>query len=190
MKFDKLKETWSNIHTENSLHRVANVSLAIALAMLVFAFIFIDRQTVVMVPPEINEETEITHNQASASYKKSLGLYLASLIGNVHPGNTEFIMDTLDGLLAPSVYRDVKHEIMDQIDEIQIEDISITFEAQGVDYWPDTDRIVIYGNSIMRGRGDETDRTRMVYEFEVDVSGYMPQFTYINTYEGRPERQD
>lgn len=188
MKLKALKQEWGELRFENVIGRVTIPLLALGLVIAITAVVN-QKPVVTVLPPNMTETAEIAHNDANEATKKAYGLYVVQMMGNVHPGTVDFLVTTMEDVLHPSIYHEVKDGIMDQVNLIQQEDLAISFEPRTVDYWEDTNRVVIHGNRVTEGRGQENMMERVTYEIKVGVSNYLPQVTYVDVYEGRPERK-
>ena len=174
---------------ENIIGRIVIPLLSVAVLVAVL-FLTNQQPIITVLPPNMSEPAEIAHNNANEATKKAYGLYVVEMMSNVHPGNVKFMISSLEGALHPSIYHEAKESIMDQVGLIKKEDLAITFEARSVDYWSDTNRVVIQGRRITEGRSkDDALSDMMTYEVEVEIYNYLPQITYINAYKGRPERK-
>jgi len=188
MNLKLFNQNWGDLRFENIVSRITIPILAVALVIAVIKLSNV-KPIVTVLPPNLTETAQIAHNEANTATKKSYGLYIAQMLGNVHPGTVDFLVTSLEDILHPTIYHDVKEGIMDQISLIQQEDLSITFEPRTIDYWKDTNRVVIHGNRTTEGRGQEKSIERVTYEVEVGINNYLPQITFINVYEGIPERR-
>lgn len=187
MELKKLKQTWSELRLENQIHRLALPVLAISL--LIAIIIVANKKPVVVVsPPEVFERLEVGYSHASESYKLAMGLTFAGMLGNVHAGTADFYLDTLNEVIHPTTFREVKSKLESEIQRIKSNDLSISFFPRSTAYWPDTNRVVIYGQRETQGRGDRGFREEITYEMEIEVQNYRPQITAFRTYEGKPER--
>lgn len=187
MELKKLKQTWSELRLENQIHRFSLPVLAVSL--LIAISVIANKDPVVVVsPPEVFERLEVGHNHASESYKLAMGLTFAGMLGNIHAGIAEFYLDTLNEIIHPKTFREVKSKVEAEIQRIKSNDLSITFYPRSTAYWPDTNRVVIYGERETKGRGNEGFREEITYEMEIEVQNFRPQITAFQTYEGKPER--
>lgn len=188
MEMKKFKQQWGEVRLENFIGRITMPVLAVALLISTYS---LSNQTpiITVLPPNMTEEAKLAHNDANAATKKAYGLYVAQMLGNVHPGTVGFLVSAIEDILHPSIYHDVKESVMDQVNDIEQENLSISFEPRTADYWKDTNRVVVYGNRITEGRGDTKTVEQATYEFEVIVSNYLPQISYVNVYVGAPERK-
>ncbi len=187
MKFKALQQEWGELRFENVIGRITIPILAIGLVIAVVALMN-QKPIVTVLPPSMTEEATIAHDDANEATKRAYGTYVVQMMGNVHPGTVDFLITSLEDMLHPSIYHEVKEDVMDQVSLIQQEDLAISFEPRTVDYWEDTNRVVVHGNRVTRGRGQETMMDRVTYEVEIEISNYLPQVTFVSVYEGRPER--
>jgi conjugal transfer pilus assembly protein TraE len=188
MELKKFNQQWGAVRFENFIGRITLPILAVALLVSVYS---LSNQTpiITVLPPSMTDAAKIAHNDANEATKKGYGLYVAQMLGNVHPGTVEFLVKTIEDVLHPSIYHDVKESVMDQVNTIEQENLAISFEPRSVDYWEDSKRVVVFGNRITEGRGDTKTTEKVTYEFEVQVSNYLPQMSYVNVYVGSPERK-
>lgn len=188
MLLSKLRNTWSGVQFENRLFRFAMPIMALALLIAIIR-LSMDKPIVVVQPPNMNGAAEIRSNAANQKFKQAYSLYAVSMLSNITPGNAQFLVETLSDMFAPKIYNEVKEGILDQLDLITNEGLSISFSPRGSDYWPDTDRVVVYGTRSVRGRDDQVLTTNVVYEMTISIVNYLPQVTFIETYEGSPRRE-
>lgn len=187
MDMKKLQQTWSSIRFENHVHRVALPILAIA--VLAMAYTHITAKPVVIVqPPNMSEEVQLAADKANTAFKKGYGTYVASILGNLHTGNTSFLLASIEHMLSPHVYTDIREKILENLERIEEDRLSVSFSAQEVTYWADTNRIVVFGLRETRGRSDSTIEESVTYEMEIEIQNYMPRVTWLKQYTGRPER--
>ena len=90
MKLDLFMRGWAATRGQNRMLFGSVSALSLVVLMQTFALLGRDR-VVVLVPPELSAETEIARNRAGKDYTKAWGLHVATLIGNVTPGNGDFI---------------------------------------------------------------------------------------------------
>lgn len=189
MQFQKLKQTWGDMNTENLVFRITTPLMALALVIAVIAVVT-KSETVVIQPPNMSEEARIAVDDANAGFRKSYGLYVASLLGNVQPGSAEFLLATSEHLFHPSVYQQLRQKLTEQIRAIEENDMSTHFMPRNITYWEDTKRVVVFGKRVTQGRGEETSAEEVTYELEIEIDNYIPKVTYIDIYPGSPERDE
>ena len=120
MNLSLLRSDWRGAMSENYLLRFLIGAMVLGNLMLV---IFMTRQEAIitLVPPVINEEISIAQDDASASFKKSWGLFAAELIGNAKVSNVDFIIKALEPMLASEIVGEMRQTLAAQIHEIKSE---------------------------------------------------------------------
>ena len=187
MDFTKLQQTWGSIRFENHVHRIALPILALAVIVMTFATIN-TKPIVVVQPPNMNEKVQVAADNANKAFKKGYGTYVANILGNLHTGNTSFLLASIEHMLSSRVYHDVREDILANLEHIESERLAVSFDAHEVTFWEDTNRIVVTGLRETRGRSDSVIRETVTYEMEINISNYMPKVTWLKMYEGQPER--
>ena len=89
-------------------------------------------EIVVLVPPELSAEMEVAGSHADQDYTKAWGLHIATLIGNVTPGNGAFIKESVYPLLSPEVHDQVTTIIERQLDQLDRHRVALRFEPRRV----------------------------------------------------------
>ena len=115
---EHFRKTWDGIRWENKIWRVMGVGQMIALVIMSYAVIHTDK-IIVLSPPNLSEKVEIARDKASLAYKKGFAMYLATLGGNVTPGNGTIIKEAVGPLLSPAIYRQVMDNIEQQINALK-----------------------------------------------------------------------
>ena len=187
MNLKEYLKTWEGTQAENKWGRVFVLGLIFTVLLLVV--MLFSKDTIVTVQPwTLNEEAWVSQKKSSQSYKEAWGWALGTLMGNVTPGNVNFIKERMKPILAPAIYQEFINALETQAQEIQANRITMRFEPRFVEYEETTDKVFVYGYSFVKGasldaKEQRTDRT---YEFQIRVSNYMPVLDYMTTYEGRP----
>jgi len=189
MKLEKLQKTFDGVLAENKVHRYGNAILALALLIAVMGMMAKD-EVVVLQPPTLTEEAEIGPNWASDTYKKSWGLYLATLMGNVTPGNADIVKKALDPLLSAAIYQQTIDLIDTQIAQIRRDRVTLSFEPQSVSYETETGKVFVTGYSKIVGPTGNENRDKRTYEYEINVTNYRPVLDYLDTYGGDAKTTD
>lgn len=190
MKKTRFLETWEGTQAENKWSRVFIVGL-IGLCIVLGSLAF-KRETIVTVQPfTLNEEAWVTVDDASRSYKEAWGFMLAQLFGNVTPASVDFVQDRVAPYLSSEIYMDVMSVLEVQSEQIKNDGVSISFEVRHVEFENQTNKVFVYGYSFTQGRSGSSknrvsDRTDRTYEFEIEVSSFLPVVSYIDTYQGHP----
>ena len=191
MDFQKYKKTFSALQVENKFFRIVILSLLTLVFILLFAVI--NKKTIVTIQPwTLSRDAQVTSNQGSQSYMEAWGLALAQLLGNVSPGNVNFVGEQLKPLLNPKIYHETLDAIQAGAHRLVEDRVSVRFEPLRVVYEKTTGIVFVYGNAFVRaGTGaDREKKTPRTYEFRLEVSNYMPQINFINTYDGVPQTRE
>lgn len=191
MDFRKYKKSFTALQNENNFYRLILIGMAILIAVMTVALI--NKKTIVTIQPfTLTRDAQVTEDAGSQTYMEAWGLALAEVIGNVHPGNVDFIGEHLKPLLAPEIYHRALDAIQADAQQMREDRVSLRFEPLRVVYERSTDKIFVYGNSFIRaGSGYEKEtREPRTYEFRIRVANYLPEIFYIDTYEGVPRTRD
>lgn len=188
MWFDKFRETWDSTRRENGFYRWLIGGLVATNLLTAFAALQTE-QRIILSPMALNERVEILRNRASAQYKQAVGLSTALLLGNVTPGNVDFIKESLEPLLAAAIYRPVMEALSDQIRAIKLDNISIAFEPKEVLYERETDKVFVTGQLTTQGPSSKPDIKTRTYELRIAIDDYRPRIAHIAVYAGAARTQ-
>lgn len=186
MKFADFLSSWKGTNQENRFWRLLVPILAVSQLATVGLLYIQDKETI-LVPPEINEKMQLSRKHASASYKKPWAMFLATTIGNVTPGNVDFLVDNLQMLLSSDVYHQMRQALAEQSESIKRDNLTVVFEPTAVLFEAESGKTFVSGLSYSRGSGGLTSKkTNRVFEVVVDVEAGRPVITSMDTYEGEP----
>ncbi len=190
MKFSNYLGTYNGMKTEGRFLRLTCAVLACTTCFLVVTLA--SRPTIVTITPwTLNEDAQVTRNDASRSYIESWGFALAELLGNVTPANVDFISDRIRPLLSPRIYHATLEGLIANAKQLQEERITMRFEPRRVTYEKTTGKVFVNGYSFVRlGSAFETERREeRTYEFGIRIANYAPMIVSIDTYEGTARTQ-
>ena len=188
MRMDLFMRDWAGTRAQNRWLLPTVTALSIAVLIQTFALMRRD-EIVVLVPPELSAETEIAGARAGQDYTKAWGLHIATLIGNVTPGNGTFIKEAIYPLLSPEIHDDVTTIIEKQLDQLERDRVALRFEPRRV--LQKGDRVFVFGYGVTSAVGGaETERTKRTYEVELEIERYRPVIRHLGTYEGEPRTDD
>ena len=126
MRLSDFLRTWEGHETENRFSRIIILGLLVVCVITSLAAWRTER-SIILVPPTLTKEVEVTRTAASSEFKESWGLFLAELLGNTTPANADFLKTAIEPLLAPEIYRTVLDAMTDQIKAIKIDRVAISF---------------------------------------------------------------
>lgn len=183
MKLNIFSDDWRGTRSENTFLRIVIPLLIIAQIATGVALVVRDRETI-LVPPNINETMKISRNYADTAYKKTWGLHVANLLGNVTPNNVDFLNEQLSNLVDATTYHRMKSEMATQIVEIKQNNVTVDFEASQVMYEPESGKVFVLGKSQTSGTAGKQIKEARVFELVIDISGGRPLVTEISSYVG------
>jgi conjugal transfer pilus assembly protein TraE len=190
MNFKSFINSWQGINAENKFHRLLLTVNSIALVIAVIGWQTKDRVTVV-VPPTLNEKAEIALSSASIGYKKSWGLFVAELLGNITPSNVEFVVESLSSMMTGENYEKFRTMSALQVEKIKRDGMSISFEPRSIQYERQSDKVFVSGNSIVEAAGVKAPQSfTRVFEVVVEIKNGLPKISYIDTYQGQAKTRD
>ena len=189
MKLSQFLESWRIVQAENRLHRVLLIGLVVSNAISALAALRTER-AVVLVPPNLSREVEITRNEASGELKESWGLYLAELLGNVTPATAEFIRSAIGPLLSADIYRSVMDAMAEQINALKMDRIAISFKPRQVFYEKESDKVFVTGELSSQGPNSKPDVRNRTYEFVLSIHNYRPRLDAIDVYADEPRTRE
>lgn len=186
MEFVTFKKAWGLSLRENLLKNVIIILLALALVVTSWGW-FRSHETVVLVPPLLDERVSIARDEASASYKKKWAHFVAQLVGNIHPGNVDFVIDALQGILSPKAYSDIKAVLAEQVSDIKSDSLTVSFEPRQVLYEEDTGKAFVAGDFVAGGPSGDPTRFYRTYEITVAARFGQPWVDGFAVYSGQPK---
>ncbi|OAH97068.1 TraE protein [Methylomonas methanica] len=185
MKLSDFLQTWDGHETENRFSRVIIIGLLVVCVITSLAAWRTER-SIILVPPTLNNEVEVTRTSASSEFKESWGLFLAELLGNTTPANADFLKTAIEPLLAPDIYRSVLDAMTDQIKAIKMDRVAISFTPRHVDYEAETNKVFVSGELKSQGPSSKPDIKPRTYEFIIAIKNYRPRLEFIDVYPDAP----
>ncbi|AMK79329.1 MULTISPECIES: TraE/TraK family type IV conjugative transfer system protein [Methylomonas] len=185
MKLSDFLQTWDGHETENRFSRVTIIGLLVVCVITSLAAWRTER-SIILVPPTLNQEVEVTRTSASSEFKESWGLFLAELLGNTTPANADFLKTAIEPLLAPDIYRSVLDAMTDQIKAIKMDRVAISFTPRHVDYEAETNKVFVSGELKSQGPSSKPDIKPRTYEFIIAIKNYRPRLEFIDVYPDAP----
>ena len=102
MKLSEFLRTWEGLETENRFSRAIILGL-LGVCVITSLAAWRTERSIILVPPTLTQEVEVTRTAASREFKESWGLFLAELLGNTTPANADFLKSAIEPLLAPEM---------------------------------------------------------------------------------------
>lgn len=138
-----------------------------------------------LIPPFLTQSAKVGYGEADAPYYKAWGLYVAELVGNLTPGNTEFVSKALGRLFDAADYAKVHATVLAEGQQLQENSVVMFFRAQSVIYEPSTSRVFVTGEEREASpNGDATSVTMVTYQMTIHMDAGQPVIGDLSTYEG------
>jgi conjugal transfer pilus assembly protein TraE len=183
MDMTKFKDSWRGTQAENKFNRLIIAGLLV-LVLILAGSLAAKNTTVVMVPPTLEERGEISAGGSSPEILESWGFYMAYLLGNVTPGNAEYLAKNISRHLSSRMYQPVIDAINAQVKQVKEERITTTFSANEATFHPETGTVVVTGEAVTRGLRGEPEEAQRTYEMKFIVRNYQVLLDDIKVYRG------
>lgn len=189
MKWTLFSNTWRSLRSENVLYRTLVPVLVITNLISMMGWMSKDRETV-LVPPTLNEATSVSRRSADGGYKKSWGMFAASLLGNITPGNSDLVLESLQLVMGPTVYSKLKSSVADDIEKIKRDGVTLSFEQKTVLYERESDKVFVVGRTGISNSAGNVTKFDRTFEFRVVIENGQPQIVHMDSYTGKPKTLD
>ncbi len=189
MNFSEFRKSWSQAVRESASKNLVIGALVATNALAVVGW-FRTKETIVLVPPSLDERMEVSASHASVGYKKAWALMVAELCGNVTPGNADLVLRTLGELLAPGTYRAIAADLATQIADIKRDSLTVSFEPRQILYEPATNKVFVTGQFASQGVSGSPISAIRTYEMTVDIRLGRPWITSFRPYAGMPASEE
>ncbi len=136
--------SYNGMKRETLFYRLSVACLSVTVLALVGAFIVRDR-VVVIAPYTLSSEAWVRSDDGSRSYKEAWALFFAQELGNVTPGNIDFVRERIGQLISPSIYKEFMEAMSQQALSIKEDRVVLRFEPGSVEYEKGTDKIFVSG---------------------------------------------
>lgn len=188
MNIRNWKTSYQALKTEVGISRLALAGCSFALALLSYNAVT-KSQTVVIQPFGLQKSAWVAEDNASQSYKEAWGLSLAQILGNVSPGNLDFVQKRLSPLFPSSIHEKTMTALRAQVIMMKTNRVTTTFDPKEVVYEKSTDKVFIYGNYVTESPSVKPRKEKRTYEFVINMESYLPQVVELDTYADEPHTQ-
>lgn len=187
MNHKRFTATFDELRTKFSLSMASNVVLAAAVGLLAWDKVT-DEPIIQIVPPTLTTEAKVGASTADAEYLMSWGLYFASMTGNVTPKNVLFVAEAISSFTDPGIYPQLRRQLYALAEDPTFKERggSITFEAQDISYDAPSNKVFVVGEQVSTTTAGEQNRTRYVYEIEIEMRNRLPVVVGVDHYQGAP----
>lgn len=189
MRFQRFRSTWQDLHASNRVLKTVAITQSAALVLAVLALAG-QGETLVLVPPRLDEPAKVAAHQGDAAFKKAWGYFAASLVGNITPKNADFVLSTLEKMTSGEARTFILERVAQDLELLKQEQVTMTFEVTQVLYEPETDKVFVSGRASVSQPGAKPAPTEETFEMKIDVRQYAPLIVHFAVYPGIPKTQD
>lgn len=183
MNFAGINKSWSRLRNDMRFDRAIIALLSVAVVVLSIGWSK-NQEKIVLVPPKISEQLTISQNSASEGYKKAWALYASELLGNVTPGNADFIVESFKDILSASAANAVNSALVAQVKEIKNEAISTRFTPRKVTVDPKTSHVFVNGVFETVGAAGNSVKINRTFEYDIEITSGFPQISWFDVFDG------
>lgn len=165
---------------------VSNIVMACIALFAVYASMT-THERIVVVPPGVNQTTSVGWADADATYYKSFGMFVATLIGNITPANVDFVSKSLSGYMDSAVYSDVRKKMIALAGSREFRESAgaTKFVPTAIAYEPDTHKVFVAGQmAVMNAQSSVQTSEDLTYEMTIRIREGQPVITAISSYSG------
>ena len=171
------------------LQKYAMLIMATTILVLVL-FAINKRERLVLIPPVLDERVQLAYSSASEQYYKSYALYVASFLGNINPGNANFVKEGLSLSFSPTLYAEMRAQITEDAEKMRVSGRTLRFYADRVMYEPGTGKTFVAGKQeIVSAAGNVHDQD-VTYEMQVAMRDGLPKIEKFAYYTGAPRTEE
>ena len=174
MKGSKYTKSFKDAMAATAVQKYANVAMAGAL-LLTSILAFNQRERVVLVPPIVHEQLEVSLASANAEYHKSWALYVATFVGN-----------GLKMAFAPELYSETRQRILEQSEDLRVSGRSLRFFPDKVSFEKASAKTFVTGKQEIVSASGAIKEQEVVYEMQIKIRDGMPVVSAFDYYTGAP----
>ncbi|AEH16228.1 type IV conjugative transfer system protein TraE [Shewanella sp. SM101] len=179
----KIKESYDNLNVSNKNIGRSNLGLTVAVVFLTLMVMNKETEIIVM-PNDFKEPIIMNGNQITQEYKIQWGLMIATILGNVTPKNSKFVIDRITKMVPLELNPDEAEALMvSTIEEMTLRGVSEKFVPSDAIYSSITDYVWVVGEktttSLKTGAADSGSYT---YELKIGVRNGSPMILDIQQY--------
>lgn len=184
MKLATWLQTRDGAIKENKFSRMALAIQTFVILALTIGLVNKDT-TIVLVPATLTEKSEVGASFASKQTKVMWGMYLANLFGNVTPTSSKVLKDMVSPHLTSSLWGDTREAIDKQVEEINKEQLSLSFAPTIAREDPATGYVIVTGELVIRGLRGQERRELRTYEMGFVVRNYNVMLDHLRVMQGK-----
>lgn len=179
---------WSKTR-EGSLaeNRIMRTAVAIqTFVIVVLAIGLVNKNTtVVLVPPTLDERSEISASGSSPETQTAWGMYLAGLMGNVTPTSSKALKEMISPHLTSKLWGNTRDALDAQVREIQQAQLTLSFAPTIARFDPDSKKVIVTGELVIRGLRGQEKRELRTYEMGFVTKNYRVMLDSLRVMKGK-----
>lgn len=168
MRFDKFIRDWKTLLAENFFLKATTLLFGVGLVL--NATVFKKNELIVVSPPEVRAEYWVGKNTASDDYIEQMGVFFATLAGNLAPVNAAYNINALLKYVTPEIYPEIKNSLMGDAMQVIENNMSTSFFPSDVKV--DGDEVIVNGESLRRIGAAKESKERVLYKMKFVVRNY------------------
>jgi len=172
LRYDKFIRDWKTAVAENFFLKV--LMLFISIALILSLSVFRVKERIVVSPPEISRKFWVEANRASPAYLEQMGVFFATLAGNLSPANAGYNVDALLPYIPTSTFGGMKAELGAQAAYIVRNNITQAFFPSAVQVNPDESRVVVEGTAVRNIGTVKISSEKMIYRIKLRIEHFQP----------------
>lgn len=184
MKLKNFLQTWEATKTANLVLLGAVIVLSLLNGYLVLSVSRVKLQRE-LIPPMLDQPVKVGYARADEAYYKSWALYVAELVGNLTPGNSNFVAEALGRLFSSDDAAQVRSSVIAQGEQLRQNGVVMFFKADTITYEPSTGNLYVTGDQReVSPNGTSVSSGTMTYQMHIEMKAGQPVLTELKTYNG------
>ncbi len=174
MIYDRWIRNWKSALAENFFLRSVTLLLGISLVVTTI-MLSVKSQRILLVPPQITKAFWIERNRVAPEYMEQMGVFVATLVGNLSPTNAEFNVNMLiKHYLDPAHNNpEVVRELLGQAAYIKKNNMTQTFFPSSISVIdPDNMKVRVEGSNIINIGTNRASGEKVSYLIRFNARDY------------------
>jgi type IV conjugative transfer system protein TraE len=178
-------QLWKNLVAQNQRLTVLAFFLLISNVALVIRVATFEQQTI-LIPPNLDEKTKVTLNNADATFKKTWATFVANLVGNINPVNADTVKEQISFILDPKVQGSFMRAMNSRVEKIKLTRALTTFEPVRVAFSDVRNIVWVMGNYRISMPSGKVKTEQRTFEIFIEVENGHPIVRNFKVYKGAP----
>lgn len=164
---------WASLKSENGSCRMVALGLTAAVIVSNLANYYLYKEkTVVVIPPNVNKEFQVSGNELSRSYIEQIGYFLSDRVLSVSPGTVDSSFDSIVPFLttSPDAIKTIREGLAEQAQAIKENDMFQVFYPMKVNINDKANKFAVEG-SLRKMSGNNpisASKATIIFSFTVE----------------------